>query len=310
MGRNRRRHAPSNGLQPRKLGVSKQLSLDPWLRSIGEASDTVNHDGLASSSSAVDNINGVAISGQEASSSQDTTAGMLQEPNQVPPDVGSNVHLETDVINTDGTPSAVTRAISKYQVVQEQKIISDARDKSEDKQKTAICNAIQLLYPYPPRDGQRDALHYLIYHRKDLVLIATTSFGKSMILQAVSVLLDKSMSIVILPLDQIGKEQAEYIERIGGRPYFLNADTISNKLLKDVADAKYTHILMSPELAVSQRLRKTILEPKSKGRLSLVVVVDEAHLVSQWGVKFRTEYSRLNFSAQRLIPRYLELASC
>jgi hypothetical protein len=75
-----------------------------------------------------------------------------------------------------------------------------------------------------------------------------------MILQAVSVLLDKSMSIVILPLDQIGKEQAEYIERIGGRPYFLNADTISNKLLKDVADAKYTHILMSPELAVSQRL--------------------------------------------------------
>jgi hypothetical protein len=30
--------------------------------------------------------------------------------------------------------------------------------KCEDVQKTAICNAIQLLYPYPPRDGQRDAL--------------------------------------------------------------------------------------------------------------------------------------------------------
>lgn len=114
-----------------------------------------------------------------------------------------------------------------------------------------------------------------------------------MILQAVSVLLNKSVSIIILPLDEIGKEQAEYIKQIGGKLCFLNADTISDKLLEEVGDAKYTHILMSPELAVSEQLRKTILKPRFKDRIALVVI-DEAHLVAQWGIKFRTDYLRLN----------------
>lgn len=47
---------------------------------------------------------------------------------------------------------------------------------------------------------------------------------------------------MILPLDQIGKEQVEYIKRIWGRPRFLNADTISDKLLEEVGDAKYREV--------------------------------------------------------------------
>jgi superfamily II DNA helicase RecQ len=110
-----------------------------------------------------------------------------------------------------------------------------------------------------------------------------------MILQAVSVLIDKSITIVILPLDQIGKEQWQYIEEIGGRPCFLNADNISNKLLQEIEAAKYTHLLMSPELANSQRLCGVLEAPKFKDQVSLIVI-DEAHLVEQWGVKFRIDY--------------------
>jgi hypothetical protein len=58
-----------------------------------------------------------------------------------------------------------------------------------EEQETATYEAIRLLYPYAPRDGQVEALYHLIYRREDLILIARTSFGKSMILQAVSVLL-------------------------------------------------------------------------------------------------------------------------
>jgi hypothetical protein len=54
---------------------------------------------------------------------------------------------------------------------------------------------MKLLYPYPPRQGQRDALGQLIYKRKDLILIAKTSFGKSMVLQAASTL---SITVVVL----------------------------------------------------------------------------------------------------------------
>jgi hypothetical protein len=289
-----------NALQRRKK--STQLSLHPWLRSTGEGVIIPDGDGLPSLLSAAGKVDAVLICSQEASSTKDRIPGIVPNPNQGSPDIECDVRLETKVINTDGTTSAVTQSISKAQVIQAQKIIADARDKSEEKQKTTICDAIQLLYPYAPRDGQRDALHHLIYRREDLILIAKTSFGKSMILQAVSVLINKSISIVILPLDRIGQQQTSYIKQIGGRPCFLNADTISDKLLKDISSGKYTHILMSPELAVSERLRKTILEPKFKDRLALVVV-DEAHLVSHWGVKFRTDYSRLNLLRTLIGPK-------
>jgi superfamily II DNA helicase RecQ len=171
-------------------------------------------------------------------------------------------------------------------------IIAGAEGAEEVEQNRAIEEAIQLLYPYPPREGQCDALWQLIYKRKDLILIAKTSFGKSMILQAVSILTRKSTTVVVLPLDQIGQEQAEYITRIGGRPCFLNADTISPKVLTNIQNGKYTHILISPELAIGDKFYATAINLVFKERLSLVVI-DEAHLVSQWGRGFRTDYARL-----------------
>jgi superfamily II DNA helicase RecQ len=64
---------------------------------------------------------------------------------------------------------------------------------------------------------------------------------------------------------------------------------------------------MSPELAVSDRLRKMILEPRFKDRLALVVV-DEAHLVQLWGIKFRSDYAQLNLLRSllgRQVPWYV-----
>jgi len=178
------------------------------------------------------------------------------------------------------------------QVAQAQRIIAGAKGADEVEQNRAIEEAIQLLYPYPPREGQRDALRQLIYKGKDLILIAKTSFGKSMILQAASILMSKSITVVVLPLDQIGQEQTEYITCIGGRPCLLNAKTISTKILEDIQHEKYTHILISPELAIGDKFRKTATNPMFKERLGLVVV-DEAHLVENWGREFRTAYARV-----------------
>jgi replicative superfamily II helicase len=56
-------------------------------------------------------------------------------------------------------------------------------------QMNAINEAIATLHPDKTKPGQREALHRLIYFRKDLVLVASTGFGKSMILHAVSLLI-------------------------------------------------------------------------------------------------------------------------
>ena len=194
-------------------------------------------------------------------------------------DSQGSIQIAVEARNSNGELVLGVNTVANEKVQQAQEIIAKAINNSIPEQKKAIEEAIQVLYPYPPREGQRDALHQLIYLRKSLILIAKTSFGKSMILQAVSCLLCKSISLVILPLDRIGVEQAEYISRIGGKPCFLNSDSISDEFLKDVAKGNYTHILMSPELAVGERLRRTLLTPTFKKHLSLVVV-DEVHLVS------------------------------
>jgi DEAD/DEAH box helicase len=203
------------------------------------------------------------------------------------------VCLATEIERTDGSITSEVRRVSSEEIKQAQDIIARAVNADEVAQRKAIDDAILTLYPYCAKPGQREVLHSLIYLREDLILIAGTGFGKSMILQAVSVLLRKSMTIIILPLDQIGDEQSEYIRQIGGIPCFLNRDTISPNLLDKVHQGSFTHILISPELAISDSFRPVASSPSFKQCVSLVVV-DEAHLVYHWGRDFRTAYSRLN----------------
>jgi hypothetical protein len=109
-------------------------------------------------------------------------------------------------------------------VLEAQKIIQEAREKGEKEQNAAIIAAIEGIYTFPPWNGQREALHHLVFLRKDMILIAKTSFGKSMLLQAVSLILEKAITLIVLPLNQIGIEQTEYIR-------ILVADPVSSMLI-------------------------------------------------------------------------------
>lgn len=163
-----------------------------------------------------------------------------------------------ECINVDANE---TRAA---QIAHAQEIVDGVRGGDKRAQLVAIEQAIQHIYPYPSRAGQRDALWQLIYQRKDMILIAKTSFGKSMILQAVSISLKKKITIVILPLDRIGQQQSALITKIGGSACFLNANTISKKLLADIRRGHYTHILTSPELATGDKFHQTATDPYFK----------------------------------------------
>lgn len=206
--------------------------------------------------------------------------------------IGS-AYLDTEIVRADGGTILDARRVSSEQIRQAQSIITQAIEKDTAFQMNAIDEAIASLYPYKPKPGQREALHQLIYSRKDLILIAGTGFGKSMILQAVSLLIRRSITLVILPLNQIGNEQCEFIQQIGGMPCFLNRETIGPKLLNEVKQGHFTHVLISPELAIGDDFRPIASSPSFKQQVSLVVV-DEAHLVYHWGRAFRTAYSRLN----------------
>ena len=68
--------------------------------------------------------------------------------------------------------------------------------------------------------------------------------------------------------------------------------TISAKLIKDICTSSYTHILISLELLVSDKLYKVLINPIFHSHVAFVVV-DEIHLLANWGETFHIAYAQL-----------------
>jgi superfamily II DNA helicase RecQ len=171
---------------------------------------------------------------------------------------------------------------------------------TEEADQTAlIAEAIRTIYPYEGRKMQIEAIRALIFDKRDIILIAKTSFGKSMIPQAVSALKRNTMTIIIIPLTELGKEQLQKIQLLPGcRPVLLAEEIFKKeKNRKEVYEhlkrCEYTHILLSPEIAVEYEFSDIVSNPLFKSRVGLVVI-DELHMVKQWGREFRKHYAQLS----------------
>jgi hypothetical protein len=87
------------------------------------------------------------------------------------------VCLDTEIERADGGITSEVRRVSSGQIKQARDIINRAVKEDKAAQMNAIDEAIPTLYRYNAKPGQREALHHLIYLRKDLILIAGTGFG-------------------------------------------------------------------------------------------------------------------------------------
>lgn len=181
------------------------------------------------------------------------------------------------------------------QLLEIQSRISVAEDSSE--QRELITNAVRLLYPFEPREKQVDCIQWLLFQEEDLVLVAKTSFGKSLVWQILPCLVPGTIIIAILPLLALGAEQASSIEKYlaanaAARPMFVNSNNISKSVLHDIRRGYYTHILVSPELLTGKKFRPLLQDPNFRSMIRWVVI-DELHLVSVWGEDFRKSYAML-----------------
>lgn len=110
--------------------------------------------------------------------------------------------LEYQVEQANGEISSQVRRVSAVHTKRAQEVIGSAMGGDQCVQMNATDQAINILDGNSPKPSQQEARHRLIYLRRDLVLKAGTGFGKSIILQAVSVLHRKTVTIgILLPLD-------------------------------------------------------------------------------------------------------------
>src|SRR6202030_3478108 len=86
----------------------------------------------------------------------------------------------------------------------------------------------------------------LLVEREDRIFVAKTGYGKSVVPQLLPLIIKNSIVIILLPLNPLGAEKLEDIEKLPlAKPFWLHNNPST---LQRIRAGIYTHILLSPEI--------------------------------------------------------------
>lgn len=162
------------------------------------------------------------------------------------------------------------------------------------------------------RDGQEDAIRHIVDGKGRLLVVQKTGWGKSFVYFIAIKLLREAgggPALLISPLLALMRNQIAAAERMGVRAATINSDNVEDwtdvegKLGKGEIDV----LLISPERLANERFRAQVLAGIAV-QISMLVI-DEAHCISDWGHDFRPHYRLLERIAKTLPPNLRLLAT-